>query len=107
MEGYERKYDRYRPKSGTTAKISANDSGMNTEGLLINISRGGAYIMAESIPFETAWILFTVSDDYVVETECKRVDPFRHGVHGIAVQFIEELTIEQLEAIKDKDCTGL
>ncbi|MHC5083662.1 MAG: PilZ domain-containing protein [Planctomycetota bacterium] len=107
MEGYERKYDRHRPKSGTTAKISANDSGMNTEGLLINISRGGAYIMAESIPFETAWILFAVSDDQVVETECKRVDAYKHGVHGLAVQFTEELTAGQLEAIKDKDCRGL
>lgn len=98
-----RKYARFRAQSGLTVSLQAEDSGLKTEGVVLNISQGGAYLLAPSIPFETADVRFTLPDANPLVKRCRRVDPHHQGAKGMAVEFSDLLALEELELLMDAD----
>lgn len=97
----QRKYERFKTKDGIKTRIQSSDAPLKSEGYVLNISKGGAYVLARSIPFTAARIVFHLDGDRVIERECLRVDPFTEGAQGMAVQFLEILDNQELEELKD------
>lgn len=97
-----RKFARFKSKPGLQASLRAEDSELKTEGLVLNISQGGAYILALSIPFETASIRFELEGS-VISKQCRRVDPHHAGAQGMAVEFTDILAAEELERLMDTE----
>ncbi len=95
-----RKHERYKALEGLATAICAEDSDLHTEGLVLNISRGGAYIFADSIPFETGQVTFELKDGRHIQRRCRRIYPHQTGSRGQAVAFLEALDESELEALK-------
>jgi hypothetical protein len=97
-----RKFARFKASSGLQAFLQANNSDLKTDGIVLNVSQGGAYILAPSIPFETATVRF-VSDEGTISKQCRRIDPHRPGAQGMAVEFTDILAAEELERLMDSE----
>jgi len=95
-----RKDIRYKAREDVAVSISAEDSDLHTNGLVLNISKGGAYVFAASIPFETGIVTFRFMDGASIQRRCRRIDPHLHKARGQAVAFLEDLLDKELEAIK-------
>lgn len=97
-----RKFARFKASPGLQASLQANDSDLKTEGIVLNVSQGGAYVLAPSIPFETATIRFSLVDS-TISKQCRRVDPHVQGAQGMAVEFTDILAAEELELLMDAE----
>lgn len=95
-----RKNSRYKAREDVAAAISAEDSDLHTEGFVLNISKGGAYVFANSIPFKTGIVTFRLKEGQVIQRRCRRIDPHLSKARGQAVAFVDELRDEELEALK-------
>ena len=95
-----RKHERYKAIEGIPTKIRAADSEMQTEGIVLNISKSGAYVLADSIPFESGEIAFEPANGPAIRRQCRRIYPHRSGARGQAVAFAEALGDDELEALK-------
>ena len=97
-----RKFARFKASPRLQAFLQANDSALKTEGIVLNVSQGGAYILAPSIPFETATVRF-VLEDSTISKQCRRVDPHLAQAQGMAVEFTDILAAEELEHLMDTE----
>ncbi len=95
-----REYERYKAIEGIPTTIRAGDSTMQTEGIVLNISKAGAYVLADSIPFESGEVTFEPAGGPPIRRQCRRVYPHRSGARGQAVAFGEALGDDELEALK-------
>lgn len=95
-----RKHQRYKATEGIPAAIRAEDSDLHTEGILLNISKAGAYVFARSIPFRTGQVVFQLGDTSAIRRRCRRIDPHQSKSRGQAIAFTEVLTDDELEALK-------
>ena len=95
-----RNYERYKAIEGIAAAIRAEDSDLHTEGIILNISKAGAYIFADSIPFQTGQVIFQINDSNCIRRRCRRIDPHRSKARGQAIAFTEVLSDDELEALK-------
>lgn len=95
-----RKNVRYKAIEGIETAIRAEDSSLHTEGIVLNISKGGAYVFADSIPFQTGKVSFRLDNGQVIERRCRRIDPHLSKARGQAVSFLKELNDEELESLK-------
>lgn len=96
-----RKYARFTAKSNLQVSIQADGSGLTVRGIALNVSQGGAYVLAESIPFETAFIRFDPPNKKSILKKCSRIDPHRKGAQGMAVEFSSLLAAEELELLME------
>jgi hypothetical protein len=95
-----RVHERYRAAETTAATILAEDSDLHTEGIVLNISKDGAYVFADSIPFRTGQVTFLLKDGDSIRRRCRRIDPHHSKARGQAIAFTEVLTDDELEALK-------
>lgn len=95
-----RKHERYKAIEGIVAAIRAEDSDRHTEGVLLNISKAGAYVFANSIPFKTGQVVFQLDDSNCIRRRCRRIDPHQSQARGQAIAFTEVLSDDELEALK-------
>lgn len=95
-----RKSERFKAREDIRAAISADDSDLCTEGFVLNISKSGAYVFADSIPFQTGILTFRLPNGRSIQRRCRRIDPHRPQARGQAVTFVDELTDEELDSIK-------
>jgi hypothetical protein len=95
-----RKSSRYKAREDISAAISAEDSDLHTDGLVLNISKGGAYVFAASIPFKTGIVTFRLKDGTTIQRRCRRIDPHLSKARGQAVSFLDDLSDQELEALK-------
>jgi hypothetical protein len=95
-----RKHQRYKAVEGIAATIRAEDSDLNTEGILLNISKAGAYVFANSIPFQTGQVVFQLDDTNCIRRRCRRIDPHQSKSRGQAIAFTQVLSDDELEALK-------
>jgi hypothetical protein len=95
-----RKHVRYKALETIAAAIQAEDSDLHTEGIVLNISKTGAYVFAKSIPFQTGQVTFRLEDGKAIKRSCRRIYPHQPKARGQAVAFNDALTDEELEALK-------
>jgi len=95
-----RKHQRYKAIEGIPTTIQAKDSDLHTEGILLNISKAGAYVFANSIPFQTGQVTFELKDGKSIRRSCRRVYPHQPTARGQAIAFAEILNDDELEALK-------
>jgi len=95
-----RKNQRYKAIEGIATTILAEDSDLHTEGIVLNISKDGAYVFADSIPFRTGQVTFQLQDGTSIRRRCRRIDPHHSRARGQAVAFAESLSDEELDALK-------
>jgi hypothetical protein len=97
-----RKFARFKAKPGLQASLKANDSELKTDGLVLNVSQGGVYILAPSIPFETGTVQFKLANSVILK-QCRRIDPHQAKAQGIALEFTDILAAEELEYLMDTE----
>lgn len=95
-----RKHQRYKAIEGLNTTIQADDSTLHTEGIVLNISKNGAYVLADSIPFQTGQVTFRFEDGTSIKRICRRTYPHQSKARGQAVAFTESLNDEELDALK-------
>ena len=95
-----RKHTRHKAIEGIATEIRAEDSDKHTEGIVLNISQGGAYVFADSIPFQTGTVTFRLKTGDEIRRKCRRIYPHHAGARGQAVAFNEPLTEDELESLK-------
>ena len=95
-----RKNQRYKAVEGIATTILAEDSDLHTEGIVLNISKDGAYVFADSIPFRAGQVIFQLQNGISIRRHCRRIDPHHSGARGQAVAFSESLSDEELESLK-------
>jgi hypothetical protein len=96
-----RKHTRYRAKSNLPVSVQAEGSGLTSKGIALNISLGGTYVIAPSIPFQTALVRFDPPNAKSLLIRCFRVDPHMQGTKGMALEFSNSLNNEELELLMD------
>ena len=94
-----RKSVRYKAREDIRAAISAEDSDLRTEGFVLNISQQGAYIFANSIPFQNGVLTFRLPDGRIIQRRCRPIDPYQPKARGQAVTFTEALTAAEMESL--------
>jgi hypothetical protein len=97
-----RKFARFNAKPGLQASLQANDSDLKTDGIVLNVSQGGVYVLAQSFNFETATVRFVLNGT-TLSKQCRRVDPHCPGAKGMAVEFTDILAAEELERLMDTE----
>ncbi len=68
--------------------------------MVLNISKNGAYVFADSIPFLTGQISFQLANGTSIRRRCRRIYPHQPKARGQAVAFADTLSSEELEALK-------
>lgn len=96
-----RKNPRFRAKTALSASVQADGLGLTSKGIVLNISLSGAYILAPSIPFQTAMVRFDLSSARSILKKCSRIDPHQKGAKGMALEFSTPLTAQELESLMD------
>ena len=94
-----RQSKRYKAVDGLNATISAEDSDLSTEGTVLNISKAGAYVLADSIPFQAGQIIFQPQNGSAIQRGCRRIDPHHAKARGMAVAFTDMLSDDQLNRL--------
>ena len=95
-----RKYERYKALETVPTTIQAEESDLHTEGILLNISKAGAYVFANSIPFQTGQVTFELKDGKSIRRSCRRIYPHQPTARGQAIAFTEVLSDDELQALK-------
>lgn len=99
-----RKNERYKAIEGIPTTIRAEDSDLHTEGIVLNISKNGAYVFADSIQFKTGQVSFQIKDGSPIRRQCRRIDPHHAKSRGQAIAFTDPLTDKELQALKAPAC---
>ena len=93
-----RKYVRYRANPAVQATVESE--GIYKTGMVLNVSRVGAYLLAEAFDFEEGRVNFHLPDGRSVDRRCWLVDGAREGGETMGIAFGMELSEEEITLLK-------
>lgn len=93
-----RRFIRFRGNPEVRATVAAE--GKHSTGIVLNVSRGGAYLLTEAFDFEEGQVNFHCPGGQVLSMGCRLVDPVRQGGESMGIAFTWELSEEEVSLLK-------